>query len=97
MSIAGLNQLGSSKLAGVIIIRPGMPSPRPVTGEPQFGQKPRLSVLPLSALTVWYLTSPVSFSVASGTASTEEEAPPPARWQSRQWHVPVKTGSAELS
>jgi hypothetical protein len=46
-----LKTLGSSRLPALIVITPGKPLVAPTTGEPQVGQKPRRTVLPLSAFT----------------------------------------------
>jgi len=31
---------------------------------------------------------------SAGTITTQENAPPVARWQSRQWHLNIEIGSA---
>jgi hypothetical protein len=50
MSKVGLYKLGSSRLPAVIIARSGITVVFPNKLEPHSGQKPRLNVLPLSAI-----------------------------------------------
>jgi hypothetical protein len=45
-----LKTLGSSRLPAGTVVISGMPLDRPTTDEPQVGQKPRRTTLPLSAL-----------------------------------------------
>src|SRR4029450_3471080 len=97
MSKVGLYRLGSSRLPAVIIARSGIALVFPNRLEPHSGQKPRLSVLPLSAFLSWDFTAPVTSSAAAGNPMSGSYAPPLAFWQSRQWQFPMKNGSAEHS
>src|SRR5690242_3239522 len=98
MSPIGLNQLGSSRLAGLIAIMPLPDELSAKSGEPQSAQKPRRAVRPLAALTEEYLGAPLRTSTAdAGTSIADEKPPPLALWQSRQWQFPMITGSEEHS
>jgi hypothetical protein len=60
------------------------------TGDPQDGQKARRILLPLSAVASYQFGSPhsnVKFSPLNSTAG--KKALPVARWQSRQWQLPI--------
>lgn len=65
--------------------------------DPQFGQKPRWMVFPLSALDSKYLTVPSIRTLSAWTKIPGVYALPELRWQSRQWQLPENTGSAEVS
>ena len=85
MLMPGLNRLGSSRVDGFMPITSGIASNSENNGVPQVAQKPRLMVLPLSAVTSKYRGSPLTiFTVAFGTPNTEAIAVPLERWQSRQ-------------
>jgi len=64
---------------------------------PHAGQKPRLTICPLSPFISRYFTSPVIVPALYGTKTRGTNVPPVARWQSRQWQFPAKTGSADHS
>jgi len=96
MSIIGLKQLGSSRLAGLMPRNPGPLDPWANRGEPHSGQNPRRDVPPCR-LTWWCLGVPVIATAFSGTMKTEENPPPLARWQSRQWQLSEKSGATAHS
>lgn len=68
-SMLGLNRLGSSRLPAVIKMNCGKPEVLPNTLPPQFGQNPRLKVLPLSERVSYYFNLPVIFTASAGTAN----------------------------
>jgi hypothetical protein len=72
MSIAGLKILGSSRLAARSAIVSDAAELRAHPQEPQFGQKPRSRMFPLSPLASWNLTWPVTLSALRGTPKTGE-------------------------
>lgn len=59
-SLAARNHLESSRLPALIDITSGRAEVDANSGEPQFAQKPRRAVLPLSAVSSWYRGSPCS-------------------------------------
>jgi hypothetical protein len=76
----------------------GCPEDFAITGHPHSGQKPRLAMLPLSAVVLWYFGSPfVIRNAAPGTNSADAYALPLALWQSLQWQLSAIMGSAEHS
>jgi hypothetical protein len=62
-----------------MITMPGWPLLFPITGLPQTGQKPRLTVLPSSAVWSWNFNSPLKDTASAGTTNWDECPVPLAR------------------
>jgi len=85
-SICGLNQVGSFKLAVLIATIRGWESVLTTIGEPQFVQNPRWVFPPASLGMSWKRSEPCkTVNPWTGTMTKDENGPPLARWQSRQW------------
>jgi hypothetical protein len=61
--------------------------------EPHSGQKRRWIDLPVSPDLVNVFSIPVILSTDARIATTVAKADPVKRWQSAQWHTPIKMGS----
>jgi len=95
MCIVGRNQPGSSSAAAFNTTTDSMAESSENKGEPQVGQKLRVTSLPLSAVTVYWVVAPVIATASRGSITIVEYAPPDAYWQSRQWQFATMDGSAD--
>ncbi len=95
MCIVGRNQLGASNAAAFNTISDSMAESSEYSGEPHVGQKLRVTSLPLSAVTVYWVTPPTIATASRGNITIVEYAPPDACWQSRQWQFATMEGSAD--
>ena len=94
-SICKLNPPGSSRLAVRIATIWGCESVLTTIGEPHSGQKPRRVMPPASLGKAWKRGEPCrSLNASAGTMTYDENGPPLARWQSRQWQWSISTGFA---
>jgi hypothetical protein len=64
--------------------------------EPHFGQKPRSTVLPLSAIFSSRVNSPSNFTASSGNKTFTVGEPLAMYWQSRHQHIRAAMGSAAI-
>jgi len=67
----------------------------PMDGEPQVGQKWKVSTLPLSARRIHVVALPAKVTCSRRNRAWLLMTAPVRRWHSRQWHMEMRNGSPQ--